>query len=226
MHKLILSRKSSQVCRVWHFSTRSPVCKGKIAGVQVCITTNFWCAGVHQTIVVQIWESYCAFLHFNDIPETLIDEYFCLQNLFASRLIFLYLKCSKIWSTKRANMGLAEVFGAKVEGMSRACPQKISWGLCPQTPRPIYILEEGVKDQKYSKSLLHQHFFRKFYSTAFLLYITSIFQIRTIFFSPTRKSHRFFFKRTGLNKTKTYLSHDNNFRNGLCPALVFPTTTT
>ena len=29
------------VCREWHFSTRSPVCKGKIACVQVCITTNF-----------------------------------------------------------------------------------------------------------------------------------------------------------------------------------------
>ena len=68
------------------------MCKGKIAGMQVCIITNFWCAGVHQTIVVKIWENHCAFLHFNDIPETQIDEYFCLQNLFASRLIFLLLK--------------------------------------------------------------------------------------------------------------------------------------
>ena len=62
------------------------MCKGKIAGVQVSITTNFWCSGVDQTIVVKIWESYCTFLHFNDIPETQIDEeYFCLQNLFASK---------------------------------------------------------------------------------------------------------------------------------------------
>ena len=122
------------------------MCKGKIAGVQVCINTNFWCAGVHQTIVVKIWGSYCAFLHFNDIPETLIDEYFSLQNLFASRLIFLYLKCSKIWSTKRANMRLAEVFRAKVEGMSsknflRAFPLSLSsiYHLFYFTFPPIYL---------------------------------------------------------------------------------------
>ena len=48
----------------------------EISGVQVCITNNFWCAGVHQTIVVKIWESYCTF-----------SEYFCLQNLFPSRVV-------------------------------------------------------------------------------------------------------------------------------------------
>ena len=31
------------VCRVWHFSTRYPVCKGKTSDVPVC-TNNFWCA--------------------------------------------------------------------------------------------------------------------------------------------------------------------------------------
>ena len=67
--------------------------QGQIADVQVCITTNFWCAGAMGKC--KIWESYCAFLHFNDIPETQVDEYFCLQNLFASRPIFLLLKLFK-----------------------------------------------------------------------------------------------------------------------------------
>ena len=31
------------VCRVWHFSSRSRVCKGNNSGVPVC-TNNLWCA--------------------------------------------------------------------------------------------------------------------------------------------------------------------------------------
>ena len=63
-------------------------------------------------------ESYCTFLHFNDIPETQIDEYFVCKIYFQVDLYFFYLKYSKIWNTKQANMGLAEVFRAKVEGRS------------------------------------------------------------------------------------------------------------
>ena len=94
--------------------------------------------------MVKIWESYCAFLHFNDIPKTRIDEYFCLQNLFSSRLIFLLLKIFKIWSTKRANMGLAEEFRAKVEGSSSKNflgalpPDPLSH--CPPLICHIYVL--------------------------------------------------------------------------------------
>ena len=93
------------VCRVWHFWTRSPVCKGKIAGVQVCIITNFWCAGVHQTIVVKIWESYCTF-----------SEYFCLQNLFASRPIFLLLKIFKNFEYKTSKHGIGRGVQSKIRG--------------------------------------------------------------------------------------------------------------
>ena len=59
-----------------------------------------------------------------------------------------------------------------------------------------------------------------------MAYGVSEFYLRHItspIFQPCTQS---FFMRTGLNKTKTYLSHDSNFRNGLCPALVFPPTTT
>ena len=50
------------------------MCKGKIAGVQVCITTSFLCAGVHQTIVVKIWESYGTFLNTPPFIYVLISK--------------------------------------------------------------------------------------------------------------------------------------------------------
>ena len=43
------------VCRVWHFSTRSPVCKEKTSGVPMC-TNNFWCALIKLlSSAVKIW---------------------------------------------------------------------------------------------------------------------------------------------------------------------------
>ena len=92
------------------------MCKSKIAGAQVCITTNFLCAGVHQTIVVKIWESYCTFLHFNDILETQIDEYFRLQNLFASRPIFLLLEIFKNLEYKTSKHGIVTGVQSKSRG--------------------------------------------------------------------------------------------------------------
>ena len=109
---------------------RSLVCKGKITGVQVCITTNFWCAGIHQNTVVKIWESYCAFLHFNDIPETQTDEYFCLQNLFARRLIFLLVKIFKNFEYKTSNHGV----GRGAQSNSRGHVLKIFLGALPPDP--------------------------------------------------------------------------------------------
>ena len=81
------------------------MCKGKIAGVQVCIITNFWFAGVHQTIVVKIWKSYCTF-----------SEYFCLQNLFASRPIFLLLKIFKNFEYKTSKHGIGRGVLSKSRG--------------------------------------------------------------------------------------------------------------
>ena len=129
---LSLSLIHQPVCRVWHFSTRSPVCKSKIAGVQVCITTNFLCAGVHQTIVVKIWESYCTFLHFNDILETQIDEYFRLQNLFASRPIFLLLEIFKNLEYKMSKHGI----GTGVQSKSRGHVLKNFPRALPPDPLP------------------------------------------------------------------------------------------
>ena len=51
--------EGSPVTRVWHFSTRSPVCTSKKPCVMVCTTKNVWYAGVHRLffpVVVKICE--------------------------------------------------------------------------------------------------------------------------------------------------------------------------
>ena len=86
--------------------------------------------------MVKIWESYSTSLHFNDIPETQIDEYFCLQNLVDQ--YFYCLKYSKIWSKKSKHgigRGVQSRFRAKVEGMS----SKTFLGALPPDHLFLYI---------------------------------------------------------------------------------------
>ena len=78
-----------------------------------------------------------------------VSLFFCLQNLFASRLIFLLLKTFKNLEYKRANMGLAEVFRAKVEGRS----SKNFLGAFPPDPLsrcPLFICHIYVLISKIS----------------------------------------------------------------------------
>ena len=79
------------------------MCKGKIAGVQVCIIANFWCAGVHQTIVVKIWESYCTFC----------ECFVCKVYL---QPIFLLLKIFKNFEYKTSKHGIGRGVQSKSRG--------------------------------------------------------------------------------------------------------------
>ena len=64
---------------------------------------------------------------------------------------FYCLKYSKIWSTKQANMGLAEVFRAKVEDMSSTKFPGGGGCCCPQTPHcPLFICQVYVLISKIS----------------------------------------------------------------------------